>query len=52
MIYLDSIGVADFGMSRSQGVDLSESLEVIQRQLIAKEMEKDVLQRTGVSNDA
>ena len=44
----DTISVAGFGVTRSQRVDLTELLEVVQGQLVTQEMEQDVLKRASV----
>lgn len=45
---LDTVGVTSFRVTRSQGVELTELLEVVHRELVAQEVEEDVLKRAAV----
>lgn len=44
---LNTIGMADFGMSGGKRTELTEALQVIHRQLKAEKVQKDVLQCTS-----
>ena len=46
---LDTISVTGLRMPRSQGVNLTELLEIIHGELVAHEVEEDVLKRATVS---
>jgi hypothetical protein len=46
---LDPIGHTDLGVSRGNTVQLPKRLEVFHRDLVAHQVEHDVLERTGVS---
>lgn len=41
---LDAVGVTSLWVTRSQRVELTERLEVVKRQLEAKEVEEDILE--------
>jgi hypothetical protein len=45
---LDTGSDVDFGVTRGDGVDLTESLEVIHGDLVTKEVKHDVLQGAAV----
>ena len=46
---LNTISVAGLRVTRSQGIDLTELLEVVKGELVAHEVEEDVLERATVS---
>jgi hypothetical protein len=46
--YLRTISVTSFGMSGSEGIKLTELFQIIYRQLIAKQMQQNVLQSAAV----
>ena len=45
---LYSVCDTEFGMTGSDGVDLSERFEVVHRDLVTREVKHDILQRTSV----
>lgn len=40
-----TISVVEFGVARGLGVDLTEGLEIVQRELVSQEVEQDILER-------
>lgn len=42
-----TVSVAGLGVTRGLGVQLAEGLEIVQRELVALQMEKDVLESTS-----
>ena len=46
---LNTIRVSSLRVTRGQGVNLTELLEVVQGELVAEEVEEDVLKRATVS---
>lgn len=44
----DTVGVTRLGVTGSEGIELTEALEVIEAQLEAEEVEDDVLQSAAV----
>ena len=47
----DAVGVAGFGVSWGQGADLTEVLEIVQRQLEAEEVEEHILEGASDRRD-
>lgn len=47
--HLDTVSDAELGVARGDRVDLAEALEVVHAQLVAEEVEHNVLERAGVS---
>ena len=47
----DAVGVAGFGVSWGQGTDLTEVLEIVQRQLEAEEVEEHILEGASDRRD-
>ena len=46
---LDTVGDPDLGVARGETIDLAEVLEVVERELIAREVQHGVLQCAGVA---
>lgn len=46
-----AIRVTGLGMTRSQGIELTEGLEIIHRKLVAKEMQENILQCATVYDE-
>ena len=49
---LNTIRVASLRVTRGQGVNLTELLEVVQGELVAEEVEEDVLERATAPDSA